>query len=200
MTAATVAGVDIGTTHLRVGLWSADGRPAFLASRPTPYRPGFDGLRGVDVLAATALVAELLGDAVDAVGAPPVSVGIASIAEVGVPLDARQLPLAPGIPWTRAPGAAEVDGLLDRLGGAHLYRVTGLRAEPKHTLATWLWLRRRQPELLTAMHRWAGVADAVAAALTGTVSTVASLACRTLAFDLDRGDWSADLLAEAGLT
>jgi sugar (pentulose or hexulose) kinase len=199
LTTGTVAGVDVGTTHLRVGFWTSQGKPEFLAVRPTPYATDRSGSRGLDLVAVASQVADLLSAGVQAVGRPPAALGIASMAEVGVPLDAANMPMTLAVPWTAAPGADEADLLVQRYGGPALYRTTGLHPEPKHTLATWMWLRRERPGLLAEMHRWAGVADTVAATLTGEVGTVASLACRTLAYDLDARRWNPELLSAAGV-
>ncbi|TDD01170.1 hypothetical protein E1292_26535, partial [Nonomuraea deserti] len=82
---------------------------------------------------------------------------------------------------------------------AVVYARTGRWVDGKAPLAKWLWLRAHEPGVPAAMRWWASVPDAVAYALTGVLRTHETLAARTLAYDVVRGDYDDDLLALAGL-
>jgi xylulokinase len=62
-----------------------------------------------------------------------------------------------------------------------------------------LWLREQKAAEFTRLRHWAGVAELVGLDLTGELATNASLACRTMAFDVTKRHWVADLLAFASL-
>ncbi|HEY6058424.1 MAG TPA: FGGY family carbohydrate kinase, partial [Candidatus Limnocylindrales bacterium] len=61
-----------------------------------------------------------------------------------------------------------------------------------------LWFRRHQPATARRARTWVGVAELVGHALTGRLATNASLACRTMAFDVRSRTWDASLIALAG--
>ncbi len=186
-----VAGLDLGTSYVKavcVGLDPGSERPAeVLAVRRRPTPAAADDL----VSAALALVGEVTAD----VG-PVAGIGIASMAETGVPLDGRGRPLTALLRWDarRPPSAA-----LDVVDARSLFARTGVRLSPKVPLATWAWLAESRPEVRARMRCWAGAADLVALALTGRLVTDHTLAGRTGAQLLDGGGWAKDLLDLVGL-
>lgn len=182
-----LAGIDVGTTHVKVGFYDEEGRCAASVRRTTPHDlPGL----------LAAVWAGLAGCAARA-GRSPRAIGIAGMAETGVPLDRSGRPLTPLLWWNDPRGAEEI-AALDR-DAAALYAVTGRWADAKAPLAKWLWLRAHEPGVLAGMRWWASVPDAVAYALTGTLRTHETLAARTLAYDVRRGSYDEDLLGLAGL-
>ena len=190
---AAAVGIDIGTSNIKV-VRVRQGVSTMLLNRPTPTR--LDELLAVVFAGIGRATAE----------GPVDAVGIASMAESGYPLDADGRALTPLLSWQDARDDTEIRALAARLGVDTLFEATGARPGPKPSLAVWLWLRARQPGTFAAMHRWAGVADAVHLALTGELRTDHTLAGRTLAYRLPAageplaGGFDPDLLAEAGLT
>ncbi|QFY10526.1 hypothetical protein GBF35_31445 [Nonomuraea phyllanthi] len=182
-----LAGVDVGTTHVKVGFFDEGGGCVASVRRATPR----------ELPALVAAVTRGLGECAERAGRGPEAIGIAGMAETGVPLDAAGRPLTPLL-WWNDPRAAAEAATLGRDAEA-LYALTGRRADPKAPLAKWLWLRAHAPEVPAAMRWWAHVPDAVAYALTGRLRTHETLAARTLAYDVAAGDYDADLLALAGL-
>ncbi|GAA3193926.1 FGGY-family carbohydrate kinase [Nonomuraea roseoviolacea] len=184
----TLAGVDVGTTHVKVGFHDENGRCPAEFRRPTPR----------ELPALVAAVREGLAACAARTGRRPDAIGVTGMAETGVPLDAEGRPLTPFLWWTDPRGADEAAGLAR--DAVRLFEVTGHRATAKTPLAKWLWLRRHEPAVLDRMRWWAGAPDAVAHALTGTLRTHETLAARTLAYDVGRHAYDPDLLALAGLT
>lgn len=184
-----LAGVDVGSTSCKVGVYTAAGRPVAERRRPT----------GDDGAALIGGVLEDLAACVERAGTAPAAVGIASMAETGVALDARLRPLHPLLRWDdprgdQAPRLIEVE-----VGRTELYATTGVRLTTKTPLARWLWLRRTSPEVLTAMRTWVSAADLVATALTGTPVTDPTLAGRTGALNQHTGGYDPDLLRVPGV-
>ncbi|SFB33078.1 gluconokinase/xylulokinase [Cellulomonas marina] len=139
--------------------------------------------------------------------ADPDVVGIASMAETGVPLDADDRPVGGWVRWDghRAGAAAPVGGLALRVGAPALAAATGVRLAAKVPLVALERLRAQDPARWAALHRWSGVADLVALLLTGALVTDHTLAGRTGAYLLPGADhvlpagFDAALLAEVGL-
>ena len=145
-------------------------------------------------------IAECVATAASSIGGKPVAIGIASMAESGVPIDRRRAPVGDILAWHDPRPERQAAWLERQIGAAQLFARTGLRPEPKCTLAKLLWLREQKAADFTRLRRWAGVAELVGLDLTGQLGTNASLACRTLAFDVTRRAWDAELLALASLT
>ncbi|MGC1211899.1 MAG: FGGY family carbohydrate kinase, partial [Micromonospora sp.] len=189
-------GIDIGTTNTKVALVAidtSDVRLLAVASAPTPEP------RDLKPVLRTLLRRVLAGSP------PPDTVGIASMAETGVPLDASGTPLGPWLRWDSQRAGAEAEALSRRLGWTWLVEATGVRPSAKVPLATWAWLRAHRPDEWTAMASWAGAADLACRLLTGRLTTDHTLAGRTMAYRLPGpagplpDAFDADLLAEVGL-
>lgn len=189
-------GIDIGTTNTKVALvdvGASEARVRAVAAAPTP-EPGDlrAGLLG--------LLRQVLEGS-----EPPEAVGIASMAETGVPIGSSGEPLTPWLRWNDHPAGAQADDLARRLGRDHLIGATGVRPSAKVPLALWAWLRAHRPETWQAMAAWSGVADLAGYLLTGRLTTDHTLAGRTMAYRLPEvgqplpDAFAADLLAEVGL-
>jgi xylulokinase len=122
-----------------------------------------------------------------------------SIAEC-VATDRRRAPVGDILAWHDRRPERQAAWLERQIGAPELFARTGLRPDPKCTLAKLLWLREHKAADFTRLRRWAGVAELIRLDLTGQLGTNASLACRTLAFDVTLRAWDAELLALASLT
>jgi len=194
--ACLAVGIDLGTTNTKVALVAigpAGVQVRAVASAPTP-KP--ETVKSV----LTGLLRRILDKS-----PPPVAVGIASMAETGVPLDRSGQPLGRWLRWDSHRAEQEATALSQSLGWAQLVRTTGVRPGAKVPLATWAWLRSHRPEQWSAMSAWAGAADFVCLLATGRLATDHTLAGRTMAYRLPSAgapppeSFDADLLAEVGL-
>jgi len=209
---ATLIGVDVGSTHIKAVLVASGSGVLHVARRDTlthgaprggaTHRP--EELLGAveSAIAECAAAASATGaiPGATAGGAQPVAIGIASMAEAGVPLDSKGRPVGEIVAWFDPRPAPHAEWLGRRIGAPALFARTGLRPEAKYTLAKLLWLREERPREFVRLRRWAGVAELVAHHLTGELATNASLACRTAAFSVAERRWDAELLSLAGLT
>jgi sugar (pentulose or hexulose) kinase len=173
-------GIDIGSTNTKVVLVdvpdAADRAPRDVASlsAPTPH----------DARALVATVARLIRTVLTDSTEPPLAVGIASMAETGVPLSADGEPLTHLLRWDGHSAGEDADALARVHGRQALFTATGVRPSAKVPLATWARLRRTEPDLYRRMTHWSGAADLVALALTGELVTDHTLAGRTMAYRL----------------
>ena len=198
--ARTLIGVAIGSTSIKAVLMAPGSGVLHVARRATEthtVRGGGAYHRPAEVLAA---VGSAIAECVAAAGSrKPTGIGIASMAEAGVPIDRRNLPVGEILAWFDPRPERQAAWLERQIGAAPLFARTGLRPEPKYTLPKLLWLREQRAADFTRLRKWAGVAELVALDLTGELATNASLACRTLAFDVTKRAWDAELLALASL-
>ncbi len=200
----SLIGVDVGSTHIRAVLVTPESGVIHVALRATEthaVRGGGAFHRPSEMLAsASSAIAECVAAAASLIGQKPAAIGIASMAESGVPIDRRRAPVGDILAWHDPRPERQAAWLERQIGAASLFARTGLRPEPKYTLSKLLWLREHKAADFTRLRRWAGVAELVALDLTGQLGTNASLACRTLAFDVTLRAWDAELLALASLT
>jgi sugar (pentulose or hexulose) kinase len=182
-----LAGVDVGTTNCKVGVYTLAGAAVAQRRRATAHD-------------AAGIVAGVLDDlrlCLD--GRRPLAVGVTGVAEGGVPLDDDLAPMAPLLWWHDGRAAEEAAWLAGRVGRTALFSTTGVDVAAKTPLAAWLWLRRHQPAVLDRMRAWVGIPDLVATALCGTPLSHRTLAGRSGAFVQRDDRYDEDLLALAGI-
>ncbi|HWM02334.1 MAG TPA: FGGY-family carbohydrate kinase [Actinophytocola sp.] len=177
-----LAGVDVGTTNCKVGVFAPDGSAVAVRCRPTSS----------DAFALVAGVLEDLRRCLD--GRRPLAVGITGVAEGGVALDADLRPMGPLFWWHDRRPAGAARRLAQQCGRAELFHRTGVDISAKTPLALWCWLGD-----LNRIRVWVGVAELVTTALCGKPLTDRTLPGRTGAFDQRAGRYDEDLLALAGI-
>jgi xylulokinase len=198
----TLIGVDIGSTSIKAALASPGIGVIHVARRPTlthAVRGGAFYMPAELLGAVESAIVECVAAAAHAHLAAPNAIGFASMAESGVPIDRRNLPIGDIIAWHDSRSERQAAWLERQVGAAALFARTGLRPEPKYSLPKLLWIREQRAADFTRLRQWAGVAELAALSLTGKLATNASLACRTLAFDVSTRAWDRELLALASL-
>jgi len=192
-------GIDVGTTSCKAAVVTSDGREVAHGQRPTPWEPVPTGAE-VDPLA---LAEASLQAALDALAASPVGsvrgVGVCSMGETGVMLDAHGTPLGPGIAWHDSRGAAEAERMADALGAETFTRRTGLPVTPSWTAPKYESLVASHPEVRRG-RRWLSVAEWIVAWLGGEEVGELSLASRTGFLDVSSRTWWPEALERVGLT
>lgn len=194
-------GIDVGTTNIKGGAYTTEGRPLVVASRPTPIR--YVGPQRAehdpDVLweRVVSLLREIMA------GLPSrarvAGMAVASMGEAGVPLSAEGQALYPIIAWYDERSAGQAERLDKVIGAKEIYRRTGLPLGHTFTLNKLLWLKEREPEVFSRMSKWLCVADYIAYRLTGEQCMGYSLASRTMALDLRSRCWSMEMLECAAI-
>lgn len=196
-----LAGVDVGSTGVKAGVYDTAGRVMAFASEPTPVRAAGAGRAEHDADALWAAAVAALHAAVDNLAAPAriAGVAVASMAEAGVALDAHGAPTHPVIAWFDDRSADQAHRLAAAVGEQRMRAVTGLRPQPIYGLCKLAWLAAHAPTAFARTRRWLNVADYVAYRLSGQQATDLSLASRMWALDLRARDWFADALDAAGI-
>lgn len=184
----TLLGIDLGTTHLKAGLFALDGQALKIVARPNQARPGWEGVLSYDPEELWSSVIALLIELNTWVkehpneAGPLQAVGIAGMAETGLLIDARSgRPRTPFIPWFETCATAQAEALARQFDPEERFFATGLRLGYKFGLMKLLWLQARHPELIRG-GVWLAAPDFVAYRLTGALATDYTLAERTAAF------------------
>jgi xylulokinase len=197
---STLLGVDVGTTHCKAGLFSADGALLALHSRPTVTRRGTDGSAFFNPQELWETVAAVIqAAAAESSGGAIAALGIASMAETGLLVDRRTgAPRSALIPWFDMAAAPWAETLRQADDPRQRFSKAGIRPTFKCSLAKLLQLQA-QNQAIAPGAVWLSAADWIAYRLTGQLGTDYSLACRTYAFWIDRRDWDRAWLERLGL-
>jgi sugar (pentulose or hexulose) kinase len=199
---ALLLGLDVGTTAVKAAVFDEAGAEVADGRAVTPWRTV---PTGAELDPDELLDAVVEATAAALAGAPDgalAAVGVASMAETGVLIDARGRPVVPSIAWHDARGAAEARELGAALGEDTFARRTGLTVSPLCSLVKLRWMRAHWPAAARGV-RWLNVAEWIVRALGGDQRAEASLSSRTGFYELEtRRPWAEALewaQAPAGL-
>lgn len=183
-----VAGIDLGSTGLKMLVVDAAGTEVASEQVPTPWRVGAGGTTELDADALLAAISTLLAATDAALGrvtdAPVRAIGIAGMGETGMVIDASGRAIAPGFAWFDPRGLDQIAAFPDEVRREFAGR-TGLPLGAQVTVAKLAHLRDGGLDLAAA--RWLDLPEFVAAALGGDVALEYSLASRTGLLDQDAG-------------
>lgn len=201
-------GIDIGTSFIKVGVFTPLGEEVALTQAPTPlHRIGHTQghYLAEELWASVAEMTRELARGLPRTGWERLGVvGISSFGESGVLLGRDGSLRYPEVMvWydeRPRPILERLSQASPALDPTRLRRRTGLLPDHTYSLAKLLWLRQEHPELLQDGPRWTSVADWIAFRLTGELQMGLTQASRTLLFDLQERRWMEDLLLEVGLS
>jgi glycerol kinase len=205
-----VLGIDQGTTNSKVVALDRGGKVVGSASRPIPALTPADGWVEQDPERMVRNVIECIREVLDKTACPAdrvVGLGIANQTETLVIWDPKTgTPAIPAIVWQCRRGTAEAKALRERGHFDAVKQRTGLDLDPTFTALKIKWVIGNLPGI--------GAALAAGELLLGTVdtwliwrltggavyATEPGNASRTMLFDIDRLQWSGELLELFGLT
>lgn len=196
-TNALFLGLDLGTSSLKALALDTRGVVAGRASRAYPLmrqQPGWAEQNPDDWWqAAIGAVGDLARQGLQMEGVA--ALGLSGQMHGLVALDGHGEPLGACQTWADARCLAEARRIERRIPPARLLALTGSRAYSSALAAKLLWLRRHAPDRWRAVRHALLPKDYLRWRLTGAFSTDASDASGTLLCDIERRDWSDEILA-----
>lgn len=196
----SLLGIDLGTTGCKAGVFGLDGRCIATAYREYDMlhpQPGWSELDSVAVWAKTrAVIAEV---AAKTSHDPISALAVSAFGEAFVPVSRDRRILDHSILCVDDRGRDHVERLLAHFGRETLYGINPNLLGPNYSLPKLLWLREHRPDIFEQADYFLLWSDFVAFMLGCDPVTNNSHANRTLLFDLDRNDWSDELLTWSGI-
>ena len=196
----SLLGIDVGTTGCKMAVFSTGGR--LLASAYAEYdnqrpQPGWAEL---DAVAVWEQVRRMIRQVAASSASDPVkALAVSSLGEATVPVTADRQVLGPSILNFDVRGEEYLEGLRHTLPDERLYRINGNTLGNHYGLTKLKWIQEHQPNLYERADKFLLWSSFVSFMLGAEPVVDYSLANRTLLFDVDRGAWSDELLALAGL-
>jgi xylulokinase len=194
-------GLDVGTTNIKCLALDSAGEILFQADERTPLSRPKPGWTDFDPEPIWQGVCRTIRALVSQIELPDriKGIAVAGVAESLFPIDKSGRSLGPAIAWFDLRTIAEFNWLRDRIGYDRLFEISGLNPDPMFGLCKLLWEKNHHPELFAKAAQWLHLADYIAFRLSHRAATDPSLACRTLVYNLAKGTWETDLLAEIGI-
>ncbi len=201
MTGRVVAGMDLGSTGIKLLVIDESGAELVVEEVSTPWRAGQGGTADIaaeDVaVAVTRLIHAAASRLAALTDARVEALGISGMGETGMVIDAEGRAVAPAFAWFDPRGAEQVAAFPAEIRAQFAGR-TGLPLGPQVSVAKLAYLRDMGVELDGL--RWLNLPEFVAMTLGGLPALEYSLTSRTGLLDQDTGaPWGA-LLAVLGVT
>ena len=188
-------GVDIGGTGAKCVAFDDHGAQLALSYIEYPNPPGKANLEP-QVLSDS--VVRVIRDCVQALPARDAvaAITVSSFGESFVPIDEQGAPLTDIIMYFANSGSGEFDELVRRVGEETFMRVARILPDASYSLAKMLYTLRTAER---PVWKFLPIAAYVCYRLSGAVMTDVSLACRTLLYDVEKREWSRELLEASGV-
>mgnify|MGYP000586710994 CR=1 FL=1 len=129
---------------------------------------------------------------VDAIGVSGHMLGL-------LPMDREGQVLRPAMIRRDTRAKAVTETLLDRFGADYFYRISGNVLTPNLTLSKAVWLHENEPEVYAKTYKMLNCKDYIILRLTGKMATEFSDAGGTAILDINKLEWSDEILDAAGI-
>ena len=192
-----VIGVDSSTTATKAVAWNregravADGRAEFSLALP---RPGWHEQDAEDWWRSTVTAVRRMLQSVDASDIE--AIGLTHQRETFACLDEHGRAVRPAIVWMDVRATRQVE----QFGSEDVHRLTGKPPDTTPALYKLLWLCEHEPQTIRRTRWVVDVHAFLVNRLTGMWRTTTACADPLGLIDMERQDWSDDLLARVGLT
>jgi xylulokinase len=191
----SLLGIDVGTSGCKAAVFSEDGQLLGLAYEEYDYQHEQPGWAELDTFQVWRQVKRTIGQAVGhARGDLVKALCVSSLGETVVPVSADRKILGPALLNFDVRGEEYLDELRGLIRNEQLYQINGNTLGNQYTLTKLKWLKQHQPDLYRQTQfflLWSGF---VSFMLGADAKADYSLANRTLLFDLQRRDWSDEIL------
>jgi xylulokinase len=197
-------GIDLGSSSIRAAIYALDGTPVAIASRPTekvtpdPSRPG-------EIVWPHARIwnngCEAIREAIAKLpaGAKVEALAVACLGMDGLPVDSEGRELYDFISWHDTRTVPQYEAWRESFGEERQFLATGNQLYTFNTAFRLQWMARHKPDILARTSKWVLIGDYFNFKLCGRLATDYTMAGCTLLFDARAKDWSAEVLAAAGI-
>ena len=190
-------GLDVGTSGTKAALIDDRGRVLGLHQVSYGFSDTSDGRRELDAgqvweAAKTCLYEAAHGQVVE-------TITVSSLGEAIVPVDENGCPVGPGICGTDIRGIEEQDEIEAAVGVRALTDITGLNPGALYSANKMLWMKKHQRERYDRAWKILNFQDFILCSLSGAAVMDASIASRTLLYDINKSDWSETILEATGI-
>ena len=193
-------GIDVGTTNWKVALFEASGSMKDIERCPTITHTDDQGRSYYDPWEMWDRFVAMMQAIMQRNPVQVSGISVASVAEAVVPVDCRGNVIDNIITWYDTRSFEQVQQIKEKIGEERIFAICGLDCNPIFSLPKVMWVRENKPQIFERASKWLQMADYIVFCLTGEIVTDYTLASRTLAFDVEKADWSDEILGAFGLT
>lgn len=196
----SLLGLDVGTTGAKGVVFDLDGNALASAYREYPLLAPQPGWQELDPNEVWGAVRDILGEVAEKTKGDPIqamAVSAQGEAAHGVGKDGQCL--TNSVVTFDARTANLPEWWLERKTRLEIAEISGMPLHGMYTLNKLIWFKKNQPEVFAKVWKFLCYEDYVHLRLGLEPVMSHSLAARTMALDVQAGDWSNELLSVAGI-
>ena len=196
----SLLGIDVGTSGCRAAVFSEEGQLLALAYEEYDVQHPQLGWAELDAKQVWEGVQRNIAQVAQEAQHDPIkALSVSSLGEATVPVTRDREILGPSLLNFDARGAEYLPELRERIDDERLYRLNGNTLGNQYSLTKLKWIQQHQPDLYQQTDYFLHWSGCVSFMLGAEARVDYSLANRTLLFDIERCDWSDELLELAQL-
>ena len=195
-----VIGIDSSTSATKAIAWDRQGRAVAEGRAPVAMsnpHPGWFEQDPAEWWSSTAAALQQVTRQIDA--ARIAGIGISNQRETFGVFTADGAALRPGTVWLDERARAQQKRFGETFGAAHLHAISGKPLDITPCLFRMIWLKETEPEIIQRGERIAEVHGYLTFRLTGEWATSTASADPMGVLDMQRRDWSTEILDAAGI-
>jgi len=194
-----ILGIDLGTSSVKTLLLDEGGQQVSIAQQNYTFempQPLWAEQNPEDWWSATCLT---IRKSIEGISASDIKgIGFSGQMHAFLPLDSAGRPIGNCIIWADRRSFKEVDDVYSILGRELISRTAHSPVGTGFLVPTMLWVKRHQRDVYERIAHLVLPKDYIRLKLTGEIGTDISDASATLAFDVDRGCWSDEIITRMG--
>lgn len=193
-------GLDIGSGGCKCVAFNEDGTHLHTSYNEYKVAAGHSDMNADEMFLS---ICEVIKNCVSHLGKSAEDVAAISITSFGesfVAVDKNGKCLSDIIMYTDKRGINETNELIDKVGYDRIMKIVCTKPDAMYSLPKIMWTMNNISEVKANVWKFLLMADYIAFKLSGEAKINYSLACRTMAFDLENRCWSDTLLNAAGIT
>ncbi len=200
----SLMGIDVGTTRCKVAVYDDSGGCLATAdseyniSRPQPSQAELDAQKIWLLIKET--IVDTVAGGIAAIKHDPIrSLAVASLGEATVPVTHDRRILSPSLLNSDSRGEEYLPELYSSLEEKWLYRINGNVLGNHYSLTKLLWIRDHWPDVYRQTYKFLHWGPFVSFMLGAKPAVDYSLANRSLLFDINKKNWSEEIIQKTGL-
>lgn len=191
-------GLDVGSTGCKCAAFREDGIMSAITYREYKIEAGHADMDAHEIFSC---VSEVIAETASKVGGNEIkAIAVTSFGESTVAIDKNGNTLSRFIMYTDKRGMAETESVIDKIGYERIMHITCVKPDPMYSLPKIMWTLKNIPGVRENVYKFLQVSDFICFKLTGQAKVSATLACRTMAYDVENKCWDKDLLAAGGIS
>lgn len=194
----SLLGIDVGTSGCKATVLDETGSVLGQSYQDYSLHSPQPGWQEIDPDLVWLSVKKVIRIAVaDTEHDPVQAISVSSFGESVVAVDSKGNSLGNSMLYIDSRGQEESEYLKLKIGNARVLAITGTNIQPMYSLCKIMWMKKHQPERYRNTWKFLLFADYILFRMGGKPKTDYTLATRTMAFDIIRKKWSAEILDAA---